>query len=378
MKITQNGQYPFYRPWDSGLAKQSLQDSWEGEFSILDLQLGSACNAHCRHCDSSCSSLHESANLDINEVVRLLGEMRQSRNYFSPEHQSEPLWCFICGLGEPTEPTENLPKLLELLDRTAEIGVNFALFNNGLYWDEKLNKHLGGGRLSVQVQVMSNQVEKVAHFMGVSKDEANLQLRHREQIYEVAVQQWDHPQAANGTNVCASIVPMRDNLDELPQLFYEAIMHNVYPLLGELEEAGYCTGKLYQQQKLTYTELANFRGWIRNKFDWYYQVPLCPATFGAIHIDNHNHLTVDRCTGAGCHWFDMSNPDPFDLGDFRNYSYREIANLILDYRVEHIEKVRSAQTDYPEMVFGGCGGNARPLLRQYLESYDHWYASQCR
>lgn len=55
MKITQNGQYPFYRPWDSGLAKQSLQDSWEGEFSILDLQLGSACNAHCRHCDSSCS-----------------------------------------------------------------------------------------------------------------------------------------------------------------------------------------------------------------------------------------------------------------------------------------------------------------------------------
>lgn len=203
MKITQNGQYPFYRPWDSGLAKQSLQDSWEGEFSILDLQLGSACNAHCRHCDSSCSSLHESADLDINEVVRLLGEMRQSRNYFSPEHQSEPLWCFICGLGEPTEPTENLPKLLELLDRTAEIGVNFALFN-------------------------------------------------------------------------------------------------------------------------------------------------------------------------------MSSPDPFDLGDFRNYSYREIANLILDYRVEHIEKVRSAQTDYPEMVFGGCGGNARPLLRQYLESYDHWYASQCR
>lgn len=218
MKITQNGQYPFYRPWDSGLAKQSLQDSWEGEFSILDLQLGSACNAHCRHCDSSCSSLHESADLDINEVVRLLGEMRQSRNYFSLEHQSEPLWCFICGLGEPTEPTENLPKLLELLDRTAEIGVNFALFNNGLYWDEKLNKHLGGGRLSVQVQVMSNQVEKVAHFMGVSKDEANLQLQHREQIYEVAVQQWDHPQAANGTNVCASIVPMRDNLDELPLL----------------------------------------------------------------------------------------------------------------------------------------------------------------
>ena len=76
----------------------------------------------------------------------------------------------------------------------------------------------GGGRLSVQVQVMSNQVEKVAHFMGVSKDEANLQLQHREQIYEVAVQQWDHPQAANGTNVCASIVPMRDNLDELPLL----------------------------------------------------------------------------------------------------------------------------------------------------------------
>lgn len=224
---------------------------------------------------------------------------------------------------------------------------------------------------------MSNQVEKVARFMGVSKSEASLQIEHRQQIYQVAYRQMETANH-NGTNVCASIVPMRDNLDELPKLFYEAVMHNVYPLLGELEDAGYCTGKLYQQQKLTRTELANFHGWIRNKFDWDYQVPICPATFGAIHINNRNQLSVDRDTGAGCHWFNMEDPDPFELGDFRSYSYREIANLILDYRVERIEKVRFAQADYPEMVFGGCGGNARPLLQQYLESYDHWYASQFR
>lgn len=143
MTITQN----IYRPWNPLLAEQTLADSWEGEFSILDIQLGSACNAHCSHCDSSCSSRHEPADIDVGEVVRLLKEMRISHDLFSPERQSEPLWCFICGLGEPTEPTENLPKLLELLEQTEETGVNFAMFNNGLYWDEKLNKYLGGGAL---------------------------------------------------------------------------------------------------------------------------------------------------------------------------------------------------------------------------------------
>jgi len=147
MRITQNGRIPFYHPWNPQLAQQALCDSWEGEFSILDIQLGSACNAHCGHCDSSCNSCHEPADIDVKEVVRLLKEMRLSRDTFFPERQSEPLWCFVCGLGEPTEPTENLPKLLELLERTEEVGVNFALFNNGLYWDEKLNKYLGGGAL---------------------------------------------------------------------------------------------------------------------------------------------------------------------------------------------------------------------------------------
>lgn len=209
--------------------------------------------------------------------------------------------------------------------------------------------------------------------MVVSQSEASLQLQHRQQIYDTA-----RLLADSNTNVCASIVPMQDNLDELRRLFYRAVNHNVYPLIGELEEAGYCTGAVYERQKISDEQLADFKTWIKDKFSWDYQVPTCPATFGAIHIDNRNHITIDCHTGAGCHWFNMSNPEPFDLGDFRNRDYRKIANEILDYRLSRIDEVRQSISGYPDLVFGGCGGNAQPLLQQYIASYDAWQASQNR
>jgi len=212
--------------------------------------------------------------------------------------------------------------------------------------------------------------------MGITLDEAILQIRHRYQIYEVAANRMVDNSSDNGTNICASIVPMRDNLDELRSLIHHAIMTGVYPLIGELEEAGYCTGAVYKRQRLSESELQELKSWIRETYEWDYQLPICPATFGAIHINNRNCITVDRFTGAGCHWFDMDDPDPFDLGDFRCRDYRKIANEILDYRLERIEKVRQEIDEYPDMVFGGCGGNARPLLRQYVASYDAWHASQ--
>lgn len=147
MRITQNGKFPFYRPWREALFQQSLYDSWRGGLYMVDLQLGSACNARCPHCDSSCAQQHAPAELDIDEVVRILEEMIDHRNQHFPHRSKEPIQCFVCGLGEPTEPSENLPKLKELLRKTATLDVNIAMFNNGIYWDDELNKGLGGGAL---------------------------------------------------------------------------------------------------------------------------------------------------------------------------------------------------------------------------------------
>lgn len=125
--------------------KQSLSDSWHGNFYMVDMQLGSNCNARCRHCDSSCAELHQVAELDIDEVVRLIKEMIAHRNQHFPSRADEPIQCYVCGLGEPTEPEENLPKLKDLLRKTEDLNVNVAMFSNGVYWDDELNKCLGGG-----------------------------------------------------------------------------------------------------------------------------------------------------------------------------------------------------------------------------------------
>ena len=59
----------------------------------------------------------------------------------------------------------------------------------------------------------------------------------------------------NFTGVAASIVPERDNLDELIDLVGECLQYGIFPLIGELEHAGHSSGDYYERHKLHDHEL---------------------------------------------------------------------------------------------------------------------------
>ena len=99
-------------------------------------------------------------------------------------------------------------------------------------------------------------------------------------------------------------------------------------------------------------------------------MPTCPAAIGAIHVNNRNIVTVDKFTGLSCGWFGMGDPEIHEIGDIRKMSYEEIVQSILEYRESRILSVRCAIKEYPDMVFGGCGGNAQKLLADYVALYD--------
>lgn len=203
--------------------------------------------------------------------------------------------------------------------------------------------------------------------MGISKLSAQQQLKNRDQIYDLA---WNHLSDDNdGTNVCVSLIPKRDTMPDIKNQIYRAIMHNVYPLIGELEEAGFCVGKTYECEKVSQAELLELKAWIREYFGWDYEVPICPAVFGAVHINHCNLVTVGRDTGMSCSWPNMIDPDPYELCDFRGMPLPEIVKLILDYRLDHISNVVKLAQTHHDTVFGGCGGQAQRIFDAYLNSY---------
>jgi len=126
----------------------------------------------------------------------------------------------------------------------------------------------------------------------------------------------------------------------------------------------------YETHGLHAHELRTLYSLIERWFGVRYEIPVCPATIGAIHVNNHNIVTVDEFTGLSCGWFGMGDPKVYEIGDIRKMKYREIVDVVLDYRRSRIYSVRESIAEYPEMVFGGCGGNAQQLLTRYVTLYD--------
>ena len=364
--------FPIYLPYLPERTDFTMRHARTGLF-MLDVQLGSVCNAMCPRCDSSCCDLDEPADLDLDALTALAAEINQRR--LATNESDLPggrNTGFICGLGEPTV-AHNLTKLKEILARTTKHGFAWSMFSNGIYWDDELNDYLKAGWLCVMVQYNSDQPELVADMLGVGPKRAAKHLENRAHLLKTAdwLNSWHIERTgASLTGVAASIVPERDNLDELMTIIQQSVDSGVFPLIAELENAGHSKDEYYEQHKLHDHELRTLYQRIEERFGVKYEVPTCPATIGAIHINNRNIVTVDDFTGLSCGWFGMGDQKAHEIGDIRKMSYDEIVRAILEYREARIPEVRKAIKDYPDMVFGGCGGNAQKLLADYVALYD--------
>ncbi len=96
-------------------------------------------------------------------------------------------------------------------------------------------------------------------------------------------------------------------------------------------------------------------------------MPTCPATISGIHITSTNNIILDKRTGLSCPWFWLDEPQLEVIGNIQNMSYDEIVNSILKYRQAKLLDVENMKKNIELYPFGGCGGNAKQLLRTYLD-----------
>lgn len=363
---------PYYRPWSRSLLDSALTHAKHNLF-MLDVQMGSSCNANCPRCDSSCRSRMEPTELDVEALNRLIREMYWEREAVKVSSGNikrlPPIQGYICGLGESTA-GENLAIFKQLLRDL--VVVNWSAFINGLYWDDELSLYLSTGHLAVAVQHNGNDNEIIRVQMGLhSYAKVADYLKNRAEIYRIAQETRGED---GGTNVCGSQVPMQLNAYEMTSQADEIITSGAFPLIAELEEAGYCTGNYYRDQKVETDRLLELHGHLVSKHKWQYRVPICPAVIGALHIDNRNQVTVDAATGWSCGWPTLREGERVVIGDIRKMHYRELADAVIDYRRSRLHAVyrllQEAKSAKRQMVFGGCGGQLEQLAELYLKAYD--------
>ena len=93
----------------------------------------------------------------------------------------------------------------------------------------------------------------------------------------------------NATNICASIVPTQINKEQLPNIIDWCFSHNIFPLIGDLEDAG--KGKaLFDKLKIRETELQSLKNYIFEKHGEDYTIPICPSVLFGVHINHKGNI----------------------------------------------------------------------------------------
>lgn len=330
-----------YKPWESKIVYEIIKES-NKKLPILDIQLGGACNLKCIYCDTPKYGFPCSVDLPSIEKLMNDGNIK---------------WVYICGLGEPTAPA-NLRHLKQILAWCKQKNIGLSMFSNMLNVDNELLDYIDNEVLHVLFKLDTFDKSKIAYLYG--QDKGDTILRNYQSLLEVT-------HAKNGvTNLGASIVPTSVNYDELPQIIDYCMKNGIFPLIGQLEDAGNCS-KIYQDLMVKEEDLIKLREYIKEKYNVSYEMPTCPATISGIHITNTNHIILDERTGLSCPWFWLDEPVLKDIGNIQNMNYKEIVREILNYRKTKLEDVKKMADNIELYPFGGCGGNAKKLLRTYIK-----------
>ena len=330
-----------YKPWEKEETKRLISQSSES-LPILDIQLGGACNLKCIYCDTPKYGLPCRVNLEQIEKLINNGQIK---------------WVYVCGLGEPTVPA-NLRHLKQILLWCKQKGIGLSMFSNMLNVDKDLLDYIDNGTLNVLFKLDTFDKEKMAYLYG--RDKGDIFLKNYQTLREVT-------HAQNGvTNLGASIVPTSVNYNELPSIINWCMENGIFPLIGQLEDAGSCS-KVYKDLEVKEEDLNKFREYISKTYGVNYEMPTCPATISGIHVTNTNKIILDKRTVLSCPWFWLDEPQLEVIGNIKNMNYDEIVKRVLEYRASKIQDVEDMERHIELYPFGGCGGNAKQLLRTYID-----------
>lgn len=333
-----------YYPWSNQVVTEALSSYVLGKLTILDIQLGGGCNFSCLYCDTPDRSIKSNVNVKWLKELLKVGQIK---------------WIFICGLGEPTH-HNNMDQLKSLLDLCQNYDVKCSMFTNLSLIDEEIKEHIRNGILHVLFKLDTLESKELAcDLFGVH----NLE-NYFDEVFHIK----DLVKIDKGcTNISASIVPTQKNKSELVSIVNYCLDNGIYPLVGDLEDSGK-SSELYEELKVSATDLMLIKEFIENEKHIKYHIPICPSVICGVHIDYKGRVIVDENTGLSCHWFWLKEPKiKVLMENVYDISFEDVEKSIISYRNNQISNVRTALDTVDPMVFGGCGGDVKTLFSKYVE-----------
>jgi MoaA/NifB/PqqE/SkfB family radical SAM enzyme len=273
-------------------------------------------------------------------------------------------WIYSCGLGEPLEDV----RFKGLVEIASKFDIRVSLFTNGILINKETAKWLHANKVCLILKLDSFEETTFDKVLG-KKGTATKIYDALNLLLDVGYGQLDDP---SYTDLAFSIVPTRLNIHEIEKVIEFAKEHNIFPSVGELEQAGRTLeGTTYQNLALNNNETLSLKEKIENLLWKGYTRPICPTIITGVHIDHIGNCIVDSETGLNCKWFLLKEPAVKILGNIRTDNLTTMFRAVRDYRKKCFygngEEVH--QCELVEYVFGGCGG--RPckiiqLARQHL------------
>lgn len=334
----------FY-PWSQKLLEEAYNNYCKTQkFPILDIELGGACNFNCLYCDTpkyGCGIKYSIEDLEP----------------FLCDPQIKMI--FICGLGEPTfGPNES--KLLKVLELCKKHSVKCSMFTNLSFINDKIYSYIDLGVLYPIFKLDSFDINKIIKIYNTSNELAATQLNNISNIVK-------HVNVVNGyTNIAASIVPSSLNICEIKPLIKWCKDNDIFPLIGQLEDAGK-GHDVFTSLNVDESMLLELKQYIYDCYGESYSIPICPSVLFGIHIDFEGDIIVDKTSGLSCQWFWLSEPQSVKICNFVKNDIDYISRCIVNYRKSKYNDVKQIYKEHNELIFGGCGGDIKNLLKFYIE-----------
>jgi len=338
-----------YFPWSEAVLKECLAVHDKGGMATLDLELTAKCtSASCVYCDSR-------PNVGARYPDEL--NLRETENLLEQGKKLGLRWVFSCGLGEPLEDR----KFMGFIEKAASLNIRVSLFTNGIAIDGNMARWLRDNRVCLIVKLDSLVEETFDTLLG-KKGTARKVYRAVEELLAAGY----GADGSGPTELAFSIVPTKLSLGGIGPVVQYAKEHNVFPSVGELEQAGRALERnAYQGMAVDGAGLASLKREVEGLLWKGYTRPICPAIVTGVHIDNIGKCVVDRETGLNCKWFLLREPLVKEIGSVRSQDLADLFEKVRAYRKKCFERNenglrRCAGVEY---VFGGCGGSPSKIVR---------------
>lgn len=342
-----------YKPWSMDVVQTMAQKACEGVFTCLDIEVGDKCPYNCVYCESP--SQNRVSKLDVDKVCLLL-RTKQFK------------WVYICGIGEPTFDS-NEHQLLQILECCKQNDAKCSIFTNLSNLSDTLAEYIKDDVLYCVFKFDSQS----ANIISELYNPFNIQ-EHLENIEKIVnLVRCD----GKTTNIAASIVPTKYNINEIPDLTHWCLERDIFPLIAQLEYTG-AAKQVYEKLVVDDDALINLNENISQIIGEKYRVPFCPAIFAGFSITYDNKIVVDRRTGLSCHSFWLDDPD-LDVvcDDFSSLmTLDDITKRIIDARIERYDNFVMSRKLYQYDILGGCGGNRKDVFELYDKMMKACYCTE--